>query len=88
MKKFLSLLLAAMMILSVMPVTALADGMDVLDLAPVGEVVEQPAQSAAVPAEPAAEPSTQVVSHAVTYDGGSVEAVEIGTCRTNGGQKL
>ena len=37
MKKFLSLLLAAMMILSVMPMTALADGMKSLDLTPIGE---------------------------------------------------
>ena len=82
MKKFLSLLLAAMMILSVMPVTALADGMEALDLAPVGEVLEE--------ADPSVsnEVATQDVSHTVEYDGGSVEAVEIGTCRTNGGEKL
>ena len=82
MKKFLSLLLAAMMILSVMPVTVLADGMEALDLAPVGEVLEE--------ADPSVsnEVATQAVSHTVEYDGGSVEAVEIGTCRTNGGEKL
>ncbi len=47
MKKILSLLLAAMMILSVMPITAFADGMDALDLVPIGEA----AASAEEPAE-------------------------------------
>ena len=82
MKKFLSLLLAAMMILSVMPVTALADGMEALDLAPVGEVLEEADSSVSN------EIATQAVSHTVEYDGGSVEAVEIGTCRRNGGEKM
>ena len=64
MKKFLSLLLAAMMILSVMPMTALADGMKTLDMAPVGEVstpAEEPTQPAepAQPAAPAEEPAEQ-----------------------------
>ena len=53
MKKFLSLLLAAMMIFSVLPTAALADGMKTLDMAPVGE--------AAVPVEetPAEEPANE-----------------------------
>ena len=70
MKKFLSLLLAAMMILSVMPMTALADGMKSLDLAPVGEASvpaepaepaqpAEPAEEPAEPAEPAKEPEQQ-----------------------------
>ena len=70
MKKFLSLLLAAMMIFSVLPTAALADGMKTLDMAPVGEVstpAEEPTQPAepAQPAEqeqpaaPAAEPAEQ-----------------------------
>ena len=47
MKKFLSLLLAALMVISAFSVTALADGMNALDLAPVGEaaaLAEEPAQ--------------------------------------------
>ena len=58
MKKFLSLLLAAMMIFSVLPTAALADGMKTLDMAPVGE--------AAAPAEePAAESAVQDASEDV-----------------------
>ena len=66
MKKFLSLLLAAMMILSVMPVTALADGMEALDLAPVGEVLEE--------ADPSVsnEVATQAVCHAFYFGDGRV----------------
>ena len=52
MKKFLSLLLAAMMIFSVLPTAALADGMKTLDMAPVGEV-STPAEEPTQPAEPA-----------------------------------
>ena len=52
MKKFLSLLLAAMMIISVLPTAALADGMKTLDMAPVGEV-STPAEEPTQPAEPA-----------------------------------
>ncbi|MDY5860557.1 MAG: hypothetical protein SPJ77_06230 [Eubacteriales bacterium] len=55
MKKFLSLLLAAMMIFSVLPTAALADGMKTLDMAPVGEaavpVEEEPASEAEQPEE-------------------------------------
>ena len=65
MKKFLSLLLAAMMIISVLPTAALADGMKTLEMAPVGEVTapaEQPAeqeQPAAPAEEPAEEPAAE-----------------------------
>ena len=67
MKKFLSLLLAAMMIISVLPTAAFADGMKTLDMAPVGEVAapaeepaEQPTEEPAAEAEqPAAEPAVQ-----------------------------
>ena len=52
MKKFLSLLLAAMMIISVLPTAALADGMKTLDMAPAGEV-STPAEEPTQPAEPA-----------------------------------
>ena len=52
MKKFLSLLLAAMMIFSVLPTAALADGMKTLDMAPVGEAAA-PAEEPTQPAEPA-----------------------------------
>ena len=52
MKKLLSLILAVMMVISAFSVTALADGMNVLDLAPVGEV-STPAEEPAQPAEPA-----------------------------------
>lgn len=52
MKKFLSLLLAAMMIFSVLPTAALADGMKTLDMAPVGEV-STPAEEPTQPAAPA-----------------------------------
>ena len=66
MKKFLSLLLAAMMILSVMPITAFADGMDTIDLAPVGEAsvpAEEPAQkeSEQVAEEPQQAESNEVM---------------------------
>ena len=62
MKKFLSLLLAAMMIFSVLPTAALADGMKTLDMAPVGEVstqAEEPTQPAAPAEEPAEEPAAE-----------------------------
>ena len=54
MKKFLSLLLAAMMIISVLPTAALADGMKTLDMAPVGEVAA-PAEEPAEKQQPAEE---------------------------------
>ena len=76
MKKFLSLLLAAMMILSVMPVTALADVMDMLDLAPVGEVAapaeeptEEPAEESALEAEQPEEAAVQAAEVSVTFKG-------------------
>ena len=53
MKKLLSLILAVMMVISAFSVTALADGMDALDLVPIGEAAaptEEPAE------EPAEEP--------------------------------
>ena len=56
MKKFLSLLLAAMMILSVMPITALADGMDAIDLAPIGEASVPAEESVQEPKQVAEEP--------------------------------
>ena len=76
MKKFLSLLLAAMMIISVLPTAALADGMKTLDMAPVGEVstpAEEPTQPAepAQPAEQEQQPVEEVqeeeLSEAVTF---------------------
>lgn len=61
MKKFLSLLLAAMMIFSVLPTAALADGMKTLDMAPAGEaavpVEEEPASEAEQPEEVAVQAS-------------------------------
>ena len=58
MKKFLSLLLAVMMIISVLPTAAFADGMKTLDMAPVGEVytpaegpAKEPVQETEQPAE-------------------------------------
>ena len=66
MKKFLSLLLAAMMIFSVLPTAALADGMKTLDMAPVGEVstpaeepAKEPVQETEQPAAPAEEPAAE-----------------------------
>ena len=53
MKKFLSLLLAAVMILSVLPATAIAAEVDSLDLLPLGEPAAQEAE------EPAAEAVAQ-----------------------------
>ena len=84
MKKFLSLLLAAMMIFSVLPTAALADGMKTLDMAPVGEVTspaeqpaeqEQPAAPAEEPAEePAAEENEAPVLRAPAAAGAAVPA--------------
>ena len=74
MKKFLSLLLAAMMILSVMPITALADGMDTLNLAPIGEasasveeLTGEPVQETEQPAEAATQAAGDDL--AVTFKG-------------------
>ena len=54
MKKLLSLILAVMMVISAFSVTALANGMNVLDLAPVGEVAD-PAEEPAEKQQPAEE---------------------------------
>ena len=85
MKKFLSLLLAAMMIFSVLPTAALADGMKTLDMAPVGEV-STPAEEPTQPAEPAqpaeqeqpAAPAEEPVQEAELPEGAEVQAAGIG----------
>ena len=90
MKKFMSLLLAAMMILSVMPMTALADGMKALDLAPVGEVsapaeepAEQPAEEPVQEAEqPAEEPQEEENSAIATYDA-KLNSIKVRTANVN-----
>ena len=69
MKKLLSLILAVMMVISAFSVTALADGMNALDLAPVGEAAvpaEEPAEQEQ-PAAPAEEPTEEPAA-----DGGAV----------------
>ena len=90
MKKFLSLLLAAMMILSVMPMTALADGMKSLDLTPIGEVsapaeepAEQPAEEPVQEAEqPAEEPQEEENSAIATYDA-KLNSIKVRTANVN-----
>ena len=70
MKKFLSLLLAAMMIFSVLPTAALADGMKTLDMAPVGEAAApagEPASEAEQPEEVAVQAAGDDL--AVTFKG-------------------
>ena len=81
MKKILSLLLAAMMILSVMPMTALADGMKSLDLAPVGEVSApaEPAEEQEQPAEADAEPALQEGSGAAVYSDAKMNTIKVKT---------
>ena len=78
MKKFLSLLLAAMMIFSVLPTAALADGMKTLDMAPVGEAAapagepaEEPAEESALEAEQPEKAAVQAAGDdlAVTFKG-------------------
>ena len=59
MKKFLSLLLAAMMIISVLPTAAFADGMKTLDMAPVGEVSTPAEEPAKEPVQETAQPAEQ-----------------------------
>ena len=54
MKKLLSLILAVIMLFSVLPTAALADGMKTLDMAPVGEVAD-PAEEPAEKQQPAEE---------------------------------
>ena len=56
MKKLLSLILAVMMVISAFSVTALADGMDALDLAPIGEAAAPAEEPAEEPEQPAEEP--------------------------------
>ena len=82
MKKFLSLLLAAMMVFSVLPTAALADGMKTLDMAPVGEV-STPAEEPTQPAEPAeqeqpAAPAEEPVQEAEQPEEAEVQAAGIG----------
>ena len=74
MKKFLSLLLAAMMIFSVLPTAALADGMKTLDMAPVGEAAAPAEQPTEEPAAPAEEP----VQEAEQPEEAEVQAAGIG----------
>ncbi len=83
MKKFLSLLFAAMMIFSVLPTAALADGMKTLDMAPVGEVstpAEEPTQPAepAQPAEQEQQPLEEPVQEAELPKEAEVQAAGIG----------
>ena len=59
MKKFLSLLLAAMMIISVLPTAALADGMKTLDMAPVGEAAAPAEEPAKEPVQETEQPAEQ-----------------------------
>ena len=88
MKKFLSLLLAAMMILSVMPMTALADGMKSLDLTPIGEAsapAEEPAAQEPVLLEAKQsnvneEESTKQKNYAVaTYSDAKMNSIKVRT---------
>ena len=88
MKKFLSLLLAAMMILSVMPMTALADGMKSLDLTPIGEAsapAEEPAAKEPVLLEAKQsnvneEESTKQKNYAVaTYSDAKMNSIKVRT---------
>ena len=90
MKKFLSLLLAAMMILSVMPVTALADGMKSLDLAPVGEAAapaeepeEEPAEEPTQEVEQPAEEAQQEENSAVAAYGAKLNSIKVKTANVN-----
>ena len=73
MKKLLSLILAVMMVISAFSVTALADGMDALDLAPIGEAAA-PAEQPAQPAAPAEEP----VQEAEQPEEAEIQAAGIG----------
>ena len=83
MKKLLSLILAVMMVISGFSVTALADGMNSLDLAPVGEAAapaEEPAEEPAEqPAEePAEQPAEEPVQEAEQPEEAEVQAAGIG----------
>ena len=66
MKKLLSLILAVMMVISAFSVTALADGMDVLDLAPIGEAAV-PAEEPTEEQQPVEEVQEEELSEAVTF---------------------
>ena len=85
MKKLLSLILAVMMVISAFSVTAFADGMKTLDMAPVGEV-STPAEEPAQPAEPAqpteqeqpAAPAEEPVQEAELPEEAEVQAAGIG----------
>ena len=85
MKKLLSLLLAVIMLFSVLPTAALADGMKTLDMAPVGEV-STPAEEPAQPAEPAqpteqeqpAAPAEEPVQEAEQPEEAEIQAAGIG----------
>ena len=83
MKKFLSLLLAAMMIISVLPTAALADGMKTLDMAPVGEAAAPAEQPTEEPAAPAEEP----VQEAEQPEEAEVQAAGIGEAVTFAAEK-
>ena len=74
MKKLLSLILAVMMVISAFSVTALADGMNSLDLAPIGEAVAPAEQPTEEPAAPAEEP----VQEAEQPEEAEVQAAGIG----------
>ena len=74
MKKLLSLILAVMMVISAFSVTALADGMNSLDLAPVGEAAAPAEQPTEEPAAPAEEP----VQEAEQPEEAEVQAAGIG----------
>ena len=76
MKKLLSLILAVMMVISAFSVTALADGMNSLDLAPVGEVTS-PAEQPAEQEQPAA-PAEEPVQEAEQPEEAEVQAAGIG----------
>ena len=66
MKKLLSLILAVMMVISAFSVTALADGMNSLDLAPVGEAAA-PAEEPTEEQQPVEEVQEEELSEAVTF---------------------
>lgn len=71
MKKLLSLILAVMMVISAFSVTALADGMNALDLAPIGEAAapaEEPAEEPVLeePEQPVEE-AQEELAEAVTF---------------------
>ena len=76
MKKLLSLILAVIMLFSVLPTAALADGMKTLDMAPVGEVTS-PAEQPAEQEQPAA-PAEEPVQEAELPEEAEVQAAGIG----------